>query len=172
MAHIGGERVEFRLPSPEPWEPKKKLEERVPRKLRLWAGLAILAGLWVVFWPVSRRDARLPVELQGVWVTSTPAYADRFMEFTPVSLIFGTGGTSGEVYFVRNVERVVRPDGLEFAIEYRDASEAEYRVGLLFRPGEPPTVQLQNQSDIVWVPRVAEKATGAAKALDSPGRAQ
>lgn len=150
MGHVAGQPVEFRATIREP-EPERDPRELRRRRRRVWVGATILVGLWIVLWPVSRHNYLVPEELWGVWVTSAPAYADRFMEFTPISLIFGTGGRRGELYFVQNVERVIQPNALQFTIQYRDAGGGEYRLALYFHPGDPPKVRLKNQSDIVWV---------------------
>lgn len=53
----------------------------------------------------------VPNHLIGTWETDAPKYRDRYLEFTPTSITFGTGGD----------------DSLTYDIDYLEYSEGEGR---------------------------------------------
>lgn len=100
----------------------------------------------------------VPPYLIGTWRSSTPGYEDRFLLFTQHSVVFGTGGYSGDVYGVYEVKTEPAEDGAPagsskrelFSIRYRGMDK--FQSDLLFYYDPPPvdTITFKNQERLTW----------------------
>lgn len=151
-ARYRGRTLDFGLVKPS--EAPARLESKQGRKVRVWTGLVLLVFLLVIAMPFSHRYRPAPSELTGVWRTTEPTYADRFLEIRSVFVVFGTGGNRGELYFFTHVEKVPGEENTEYILWYEGDDGVEYRVSLIYRPGDPPTLHLKNKQGVIWTKEV------------------
>lgn len=110
----------------------------------------------------------VPPYLIGTWRSSTPGYEDRFLLFTQHSVVFGTGGYSGDVYGIYEVRMDSVEDGALpgsskrelFSIRHRGIDK--FQSDLLFYYDPPPvdTITFKNQERLTWKKESAE-STGS-----------
>jgi hypothetical protein len=95
-----------------------------------------------------QKPAATPKDLQGVWRSSSPLYADRFMEFYEGLLIFGTGNCGEDVNFVQQVaQESLTEQMVQYHIEYRDQQGETWTLRLTFSPEQGGTLQLPNRAE-------------------------
>ncbi|MGH7424069.1 MAG: hypothetical protein ACREJ1_10410, partial [Candidatus Methylomirabilales bacterium] len=51
----------------------------------------------------AQKESPVPDHLLGVWTTSAPRYADRYIEIRNDMIIFGTGGDAFELHALTDV---------------------------------------------------------------------
>lgn len=97
----------------------------------------------------------VPADLYGVWKTSAPKYADRFMEISEGVILFGTGKDTLESYVLDSVD--IQPDGTKtlYTITYLDRDMEELRLSFYYEPGGKPLMTFKNQDHLMWT-RVQE----------------
>ncbi len=116
---------------------------RSPRKTLAFALLFSVAA--------CRRSADvLPPALQGTWMTSTPAYSDRYLRLADRTIEFGLGGNGADLHGIRRVdaEEMVDGSGL-YTVQYLTDEGDTLSLRFLYRPGNPPTLRLDHQ-DVIW----------------------
>lgn len=91
----------------------------------------------------------MPEELVGVWRTSTPPYADRYMELTPQQVKFGSDIEGGTAHLVDEVREVSTSKNREFEIQYLSAEGLEYHLSLNYSSSDQ-IVRLKNQPQMAW----------------------
>jgi hypothetical protein len=95
----------------------------------------------------------LPPHLVGVWRTSEPKYADRFVEISDHTVVFGTGGGTRTIHAISHVSFVDERGRLLYTVWYWDGPPDD-RVGQtlsFYYDPEPRVIRLKNQQDIAWV---------------------
>jgi hypothetical protein len=116
------------------------------KSTRIVAALAILVSL-IGCGPERTKTA--PDELIGIWRTTDPKYADRFLGLTRDTISFGTGG---EGFYTRSIVAVekIREDGNTlYTIFYVDA-EGEYKFSFYYEPASGGVIRYKNQRAIAW----------------------
>lgn len=98
----------------------------------------------------------MPVEMIGRWETDRVEYADRYFEFTPETVVIGTGGGTRQHGTVVEVSREADNVGLLYTVTYLDPAGVELSMGLYFDDSAGGTlrlenqIQLQNQRGMLW----------------------
>jgi hypothetical protein len=120
----------------------------VPRKSMLVLSLLVaLAGCG------PERTKAVPSELIGVWKTTAPDYADRFLELGRDSIRFGTGGDQSYARSIVGVEKVVENAGTLYTIFYIDPADPEkyqFKVAFYYDPADQGVIRYKNRKDIAW----------------------
>ena len=90
----------------------------------------------------------VPQELQGLWITSDPAYRDRSLEISQVTITFGTGNATETTSFIQKCE--ISTDGPEtaYTILY-SGDDGEAKLSLSYNP-VTKELRLKNQRSIAW----------------------
>ncbi len=114
----------------------------IARALIAFTLLSILSG--------CQAEPDVPEHLVGTWKTRAPQYADRFVEFTMDSLIFGTGGDSADSYMITKIEEV--DDGLQtlYTISYTIPEGQEFRLSFYHDLSKGGVIWFKNQDHLIW----------------------
>lgn len=110
------------------------------------------------------RNNTVPPYLLGAWKSDTPGYKDRFMIFTEHSVVFGTGGLSGEVYAVDEVETspvtVGAPGSSDkrelFTIRYMRMDKLKMDLWFYYDPPPRGIITFKNQEQLKWTRKGTE----------------
>ena len=98
----------------------------------------------------SERTTTVPNELVGVWKTSEPRYADRFLELTTTSIVFGAGEGAADIRPISGVQKVREQGGLLYTVLYANAEGREATFSFYYDPAPPGTIRLKNQRSFEW----------------------
>jgi hypothetical protein len=101
-----------------------------------------------------RKPTLFPDELVGVWMTSDPRYADRFLDLSKVTIIFGTGKDNIDIYFISNVEKTVQDKAILYTVHFHNQEGLEDKVSFYYDPQNSGTIRFKNQKQITWTRRV------------------
>jgi hypothetical protein len=113
----------------------------------LWTfGVIIVLSLMLGVFSDKVRD--VPKDLQGVWRTSDPAHADRFVDISRVTVSFGTGDGTVSTGLIKKIEEDAREHETIYTITYREEA-GENKVSLIYDPGKR-VLRLKNQERIAW----------------------
>ena len=110
-------------------------------------GIAILVA-FLLFFPW--KPTPLPDELVGVWTTSHPEYADRYLDLTKATIIFGTGKESVDTNFISNVEKTSQDKTILYTIHFHRVAGPEDKVSFYYDLGEAAIIRFKNQKHIEW----------------------
>lgn len=118
-----------------------------------FASIPLLFMAYLFF--TQESSGALPADLHGVWKTSAPRYADRYMEISEGVILFGTGGDSLESYVIDSVE--VQPNGTRtlYTITYLDGNNEELRLSFYYDPDATRLITFKHQDHLKWT-RVRE----------------
>jgi hypothetical protein len=97
------------------------------------------------------RPTLVPDELIGVWATSNPKYADRSLELSRVTVVFGTSKESVHVYFVSNVKKTVLDSNTLYTVYFHRLEGTEDEVSFYYSPENGGVIQFKNQKHIKWI---------------------
>ena len=118
-------------------------------KRRLFAGLMIFAIFFVC---QCGYEKSAPNELLGVWKTSAPQYADRFIKIEKDNITFGTGEKNFEIYSIKKIyiKKVPKESNILYTIHYKNREGVWYKVAFYYSPVNGGLITLKNQRQIVW----------------------
>lgn len=92
----------------------------------------------------------MPGDLLGVWRTTDPAYADRFLEVTKTTVRFGNDTEEVGTLGVEEVRQLESESGKRlYQIKYLSAEGYEYLLQVEHSAASA-TLRLANQSQMVW----------------------
>lgn len=93
----------------------------------------------------------VPDELQGVWKTSEPGYADSSFELRHNTLIFGLGEGEFDSYYINYLKMKRDRDGKStvYIFYYEDEVGEEYILSMFYYE-DNDIIKLQYQEHIVW----------------------
>jgi hypothetical protein len=93
-----------------------------------------------------------PNELVGLWETSAPKYADRFLKIDTDTITFGIGGGNIEIYTIKKLKMKEALDerSVLYTIYYDNEEGDEYTFTFYYSPERGGTIRLKHQSQIVW----------------------
>ena len=93
---------------------------------------------------------RVPPELIGTWTTDAPAYRNRYLEISPVRLVFGTGRGSSQRHRLAGARREPSEAGtteVGYALIYATPGGRSAELPLLFTP-ESGSIRLAYREEI------------------------
>lgn len=113
---------------------------------------AILATLTVLAFLTGCQPERksLPAGLIGVWKSSDPRYAGRFLQFSHDRVTFGTGKGSVSIHTITKIVRMPQADTFHYTITYVNEEGQNYRLAFVYDPARGGVIWFKNQSDILW----------------------
>jgi hypothetical protein len=98
-----------------------------------------------VFW-AARKDinrGEIPDYLYGRWISSAPAYQDRYLEINNVSLIFATSPTTVAEYFITKITTTDTGKEILFTFDCKDLQDNTYQFFLTYQPDNGGTLFLE-----------------------------
>jgi hypothetical protein len=112
----------------------------------------------------SAQTPTVPAELVGVWTSSDPRYAGRWLTFTDRTFVLTRGAVAGDVgHEVTSIEHERRgqSDTTVYVIRYRDGV-GEQEMSLRHVGGAKPFMTFLNQQAVEWrwQARTATEYTG------------
>ena len=164
----GTRKPERKLEQPPSAARRKRAREAAAQAKKKWSippnvrqYLPYVAAFLVILAPLLHnppRDNDVPPYLVGLWRTDTPGYEDRYLQFTPRNVIFGTGGYEGESYIVAEVEVSPVDEGPQggasgrslLTLRYMKAEKLEYNLSFYYEPKPVETITFKNQKKLKW----------------------
>ena len=136
-----------------------KKKWRIPASVRQY--LPYVAAFLVVLAPLLHnppRDNEVPPYLVGIWRTDAPGYEDRYFQFAPRNLVFGTGGIEGEAYMIAEVQAAPADEGAQgdaskrmlFTIRYMKMDKLEYELSFYYDPAPAEVITFKHQEKLTW----------------------
>ena len=127
---------------------KEKLPKSLSSKKYLFFfSVGLLTAILVMrSWHSSATE--VPQELQGLWVTSDPAYQDRSLEISQVTITFGTGNATESTGFIQKCEVSTEGPETAYTILY-SGDDGEAKLSLSYNP-VTKELRLKNQRSIAW----------------------
>lgn len=132
---------------------KKEIEKKTGRGMFIGTAVALLTGIFV-FWAAQKNTYRgqIPDYLTGRWISSAPAYQERYLEISDVSLIFATGPATVTEYFITDITTAAKGKEISYTFECKDLQEdATYQFFMIYQPDNDGTLFFKNQPHIKWM---------------------
>lgn len=101
------------------------------------------------FIPGCSQDNKVPEHLIGVWKTSAPKYADRYLKFSENFITFGIGEGGKESYYIRKIKTEQDVSGVSYTLQYEDSAKDEWPLIFVYQPDNGATIKFKNSAD-VW----------------------
>ena len=105
--------------------------------------------------------SEIPPELRGRWITESPKFEDRYMEFERLRVVFGQGEGESTGHAVHSITADQRTSDTIYHITYISEAGEEYVLTLFYYP-RTRTLRLRNRWRTMWkrqdagAPRSAE----------------
>jgi hypothetical protein len=121
------------------------------RRIRNWA--VILTVFILLAFMLSSRQSydskTVPDFLIGEWTSENPEYSDRYIELSPKSVTFGTGGTSFVKYQVLGIVQE-EIDGVDtIVLHFKDVAGTTFKRRVVVGPSGL-TMHFASQPAIIW----------------------
>jgi len=111
--------------------------------------LVINMLLILLFVVACERDiVVVPHDLVGKWKTSAPQYADRYMQFSEHTVIYGVGDGEEVSHTIDKIVMKQGVDGIVYIFSYRDAEGEQETLAFTYRPASGGTLQLKHGKEI------------------------
>lgn len=131
----------------------KSSDKSAWRPFKQATSLVLLFVLGIMALGQAAAPAVLPGRLSGVWQTSSDQYANSYMEFSPITIVFGTVEGGSTLYFVTGVEETKVAGDFSYVIHYVDLAKVRYEMALRYKPGPDPVLYVQHQPKVPWKKR-------------------
>jgi len=115
----------------------------------IWAA-ALLAGLPAGQAGCQPHEAAVPSELVGVWRTTAPHYADRFLQFTEHGVVFGNEDGRPDPRQIHAIELVREPGRTLYIVSYRNPYEQEYTLAFYYDRADGGVITFKRQQQWQW----------------------
>ena len=120
-------------------------KEMTPRRIvAATALLATLAGCQ------AQKENPVPDHLLGVWTSSAPRYADRYIEIRNDMIIFGTGGDAFELHVLAELKEAREGEAIAYTITHLNHFGQPYNLSFYYEPSGDGIIRFKNQREIVW----------------------
>jgi hypothetical protein len=120
-------------------------KEMTPR--RIVAAMALLATLAAC---QAQKENSVPDHLLGVWSTSAPRYADRYIEIRNDMIIFGTGGDAFELHVLAELNEAREGEAILYTISHLNHFGQPYTLSFYYEPTSDGIIRFKNQREIAW----------------------
>lgn len=105
----------------------------------------------VVFEEPEGAMRTVPTRIQGAWVTSSPGYSDRYLEFRADSVTFGTGGVNSQTFKITGFDQSREPGGGELnTVYFRSVDGSTFKRQFRFSQLGRKTLVFINQPGVEW----------------------
>ncbi len=98
----------------------------------------------------SQTSNTVPEKLLGVWKTSHPKYADRFIEIKNDVIIFGQGDGKSEFHAFADIESTREGKQIFYTIIHINHHGQRYTFAFYYDPDDGGTMRFKNQRRIIW----------------------
>ena len=98
----------------------------------------------------ARNDNPVPDHLVGVWKTSEPRYADRYVEIRHDIIIFGTGGETFELHALMDIAETRAGESIVYTITHLNHSGQKYNLAFYYDPSTNGIIRFKNQREVAW----------------------
>jgi hypothetical protein len=96
------------------------------------------------------KNTTPPDDLVGLWKTSAPKYADRSLEFTKDSIIFGGGKGNFDPHPIVNIETIREGHSILYTITHLNSEGQQYTLSFSYDPAKGGVIRFKNQKAIAW----------------------
>lgn len=134
----------------------KSSDENGWRPFKRTSLLVLLLVLGMMVLGAATEPMLVPAPLVGVWQSSSDKYANCFIEFSPVTITFGTADGGSALYFVSKVVEAKGSGEMVYLIDYRDLENVRYEMALGFWPGSDAVLYIKSQPKELWKKRLSE----------------
>lgn len=93
-----------------------------------------------------------PDNLLGVWVSDSGSYEDRYIEINETRIIFGTGETVPNIFFINSFESKPHREKTEWIFHCEIKKGESFTISFL-SPADPNSdegIQLKNSPQALW----------------------
>jgi len=104
--------------------------------------------LILIFVVGCEREVIFPQHLIGVWKTSAPKYADRYMKISQHTVVYGIGKPEEVSHTIDRIGIKQGGDGTVYTFYLRDAEGEKDTLTLTYRPDSGGTLQIKNSKEI------------------------
>jgi len=122
------------------------------KKILFLLGLVILV-VGIINFP--RNKILLPDEIVGTWASDDERYVDRFFRLSKTSVIFGTGDTDIDVYFINDTSFVSLGTDEVVELSIHKAGQENTRLSLIYENDEIESLRFLHQQKVIWY-RISE----------------
>ena len=100
-----------------------------------------------------------PNELVGIWKTSEPRYADRFIKIDQDTITFGTGEKNFEIYSIKKIymKKVPKESSILYTIHYKNGEGVWCKFAFYYSPINGGVIRLKNQRQMVWTKEQSDR---------------
>jgi hypothetical protein len=132
--------------------------------------LLALSALALLHWP--DQPTFMPKKVWGIWKTTDPRYADRYLDISEAVFAIGQGEQRLQVFFFKRVDMTPNGPYERYTLYYRPnthtSSPLQSFTFDFINTGEGPRIQLKNQKNIIWFREGERQATEAARETARP----
>lgn len=120
--------------------------------------IAVLITLLVFVWHCGDKEIASD-DLMGVWKTSEPRYADRFIKIGKDTITFGTGGENFESYSIKKIymKKVPIENSILYTIHYKNREGVWNKFAFYYSPVNGGVIRLKNQKQMVWTKEQSDR---------------
>ncbi|HXX53626.1 MAG TPA: hypothetical protein VEI28_03545 [Thermodesulfovibrionales bacterium] len=104
--------------------------------------------LTLMFFVGCQGEVVVPPHLIGVWATSAPKYAGRYLRITDHRLIYGLGEGEEVSHEIEKIDSEQGNGGKVYTFHYRDSERKKWTITLTFR-SDAGSIQIKN-IDGIW----------------------
>jgi len=98
----------------------------------------------------AQKENSVPDHLLGVWSTSAPRYADRYIEIRNDMIIFGTGGDAFELHALTDIKEAREGEAILYTITHLNHFGQSYTLSFYYEPSGDGIMRFKNQREIAW----------------------
>jgi hypothetical protein len=104
--------------------------------------------LILIFIVGCEPEVVFPQHLLGVWRTSAPKYADRWMKINERTVVYGIGKSEIAVYAIERIDIKQGKDGTVYTFYLVDAEGGKDTLALTYRPASGGTLRIEHSVGI------------------------
>ena len=125
--------------------------------------LASLAVILLVFGCHPKKKVSVPDHLVGIWSTSSPKFAGRFLQFTKDSVIFQSGKEPSDIHAIEKLNHVKRGKNSSYNLTYKDGEGGKMKLSFTYDSSENGEIRVKHQRNVTWT----RSSVGAQKPKES-----
>lgn len=129
---------------------KKKPAKKKNGKWFVLMTLGAIAIVTLMFMYGEPAPRYIPQQLIGTWRTTDSVYGDRFIEFSPATISFGTGAaTISKTGFMKEV-KTDSEDGKTLYTFLYEQDGAEVQLSFYYDGPDGEGIRLKNKKSVLW----------------------